>query len=120
MKKYNQIIGRYGEKVAMGYLEQKGYKIINKNAQVSSLEIDIIAKIKEKIVFFEVKTRTNNTLGKAEDAINSKKINNLKKAMQIYIKREKINPEIVRFDFLAIDIDKLKKIAKIKHYKDIF
>ena len=104
----------------MSYLEQKGYKIINKNVQVSSLEIDIIASIKEKTVFFEVKTRIGNTLGKAEDAINRKKINNLKKAIQIYIKREKINPEIVRFDFLAIDIDKFKKIANIKHYKDIF
>jgi len=117
---YRKKVGEFGEKIAINYLKSKGYSIIGKNVKISFKEIDIIAKIKEKIVFFEVKTRTSKKLGAADEAISSKKINNLKKAIGFYIAENKIKANNIRLDFIAINIDKYKKIANIKHFEDIF
>jgi len=117
---YRKKVGEFGEKIATDYLKRKGYLIIGKNIKMSFKEIDIIASIKEKIVFFEVKTRTSKILGAAEEAISGKKINNLKKAIGFYIAENKIKANNTRLDFIAINIDKYKKIANIKHFRDIF
>ena len=37
----------------------------------------------------------------------------------MYLERKNIDPEDVRLEFIAIDIDKYKKTAKIKHYTDL-
>ncbi len=116
---YNQRIGSFGENLACKYLSKKGYKIIGRNIKVSYQEIDIIAKIKEKIVFVEVKTRTSNMFGQADEAIYSHKIKNLKKAIGMYIGSKKIDPENINLDFIAIDINKSEKTANISHKKDI-
>ena len=117
---YRKKVGNFGEKIAISYLKRKGYKIIDRNVKISYKEIDIIASIKEKIVFFEVKTRASRSLGSAEEAINTKKMKFLKKAVSYYIKENKIDANKTRLDFIAIDIFKSKKIANIKHYKDIY
>jgi len=117
---HKQIVGRYGEDLALEYLKKKGYKITDRNLKISYQEIDIIAKIKEKIVLIEVKTRVSKYDNSAEENFSRRKINNLIKALEIYTARNKINPENTRLDLITIDINKAKKIAKIKHYKDVF
>jgi putative endonuclease len=116
---HNQKIGKFGEDLARQYLERKGYSIVDLNYKNSYQEIDIIAKIKKEIVFFEVKTRVNLVFGPAEEAISQKKLNCLKKAIGDYLYKYHIDPESARLDFLAIDIDKNTKKAKIKHFKAI-
>jgi putative endonuclease len=50
-------LGHKGEGLAVDYLKQKGYSIIQRNFKTSLGEIDIIAKHEETLVFIEVKTR---------------------------------------------------------------
>ena len=78
MNKYNKIIGNYGEQLACNYLSEKGYKIIGRNVQTNHKEIDIISTLNELLVFTEVKTRTSNILGNAEDMLSGNKLKNLK------------------------------------------
>jgi len=120
MKKYKQIVGDFGESLAQKYLITKGYVIIGTKIKSSYQEIDIIAQYQQKIVFVEVKTRISDLLGEAEEAMNGQKLNNLKKAMQEYTLVHKHDFDDVRGDLIAITIDKSKKIANIKHYKDVF
>lgn len=117
--KHNQKVGQFGENLACEYLIKKGYKIIQTNVKISFQEIDIIAKFKKLIVFVEVKTRTSNIYGEADEAVNAKKTENLKKAIEKYIFINNLNPNLIRLDLVAVDINKDKKIAKIKHYLDI-
>jgi putative endonuclease len=117
---YNQKIGKFGEILAKNYLIRNNYRIIAENTKVSFQEIDIIAYIKGIYVFVEVKTRTSLIYGEADEALSSKKLSNLKKAIIIYLKRSKISSRNVRLDLIAIDINKVNKTANIKHYKDIF
>lgn len=115
----NKIIGNYGEDLACQYLIRNNYVIIERNFCYSHLEIDIIAKIKEKIVFIEVKTRTSNRFGTADEAVNSRKTGNLNRAACCYLGKHKIYHDNIRLDLIAVDIDKQNKKATIKHYKDI-
>ena len=116
---HNQKVGQFGEKLAKKYLENKGYAIIGENIQVGRQEIDILAKIRDLYVFFEVKTRIYNKYSSAEDSMNHPKTTNIKKGIEKYIDKEKMDINRVRADLIAIEIDKNKKSANIKHYRDI-
>ena len=115
-----QKIGEFGEKIAEEFLLRNNYEIVSKNIKISYQEIDIIAKKNKMFIFVEVKTRTSFKFGNAEDSVGSKKIKNLKKAIGNYIYDKKINGNFIRLDLISININKIKKTANIKHYKDIF
>jgi putative endonuclease len=116
---HNQTVGQFGEKIAVRYLESRGYKIVDLNAKKSYKEIDIIAMSGKTLVFVEVKTRTSFSFGSAEDAMSYKKMKNLKQDIGIYLRNNKNNYNDIRLDFIAVDIDRVKKKANLKHYKDI-
>lgn len=116
---YRQKIGAYGERLVVDYLIRHNFLILAKNYRIKHLEIDIIAKIKEITVFVEVKTRTTGLLGSAEDAIDENKTNKIIKAINLYLMHKNLDPNKIRFDFIAVDINKRKKTAKIKHFKEI-
>jgi len=117
---YNQKIGQFGEEIACNYLKNKGYLIIDRNIKISFKEIDIVAKISNLLVFVEVKTRLSNKYGEADEAMTIQKTNNFRQAIELYLENnKKADFEEFRADLIAIDIDKVRKIAKIKHYKDV-
>lgn len=117
---YRKQVGQFGEQLAQDFLIKRGYRIIEQNVKLSYQEIDIVASYKNLLVFVEVKTRTNQTFGVADESITHGKIQNLKKAIGSYVEVRKKNPENVRLDLIAVDINRATKIAKIKHVKDLF
>ncbi|MFA4833740.1 MAG: YraN family protein [Patescibacteria group bacterium] len=116
---YKQVVGKFGENLARDYLLKHGYKIIDINVKISFKEIDIIARVGETLIFVEVKTRLSSIFGSAEDAFESKKLSNLKKALEFYIYENNLDENLVRLDFISVDISRQEKMAKIKHYKDV-
>lgn len=116
---HQQTIGKFGEKLAKDYLIKQGYKILALNKQISHKEIDIIASIKGLYIFIEVKTRLNTNPYLAEEALSTFKLRRLKRAISSYIYWKEIDVDMVRVDFVAITLNSLTKIAKIKHFKDV-
>lgn len=118
---HNQIIGRFGEEMAEKYLIKNGYKIIGRNIKTSYKEIDIVALKDGCLAFVEVKTRTSDKFGSAEEAIGAGKLNSLKKAVGKYLTAagSKIRYRDISLDLVAIDLSKEKKTASIKHYQGI-
>jgi len=118
MKKYRQKIGQLGERIAEKFLKEKGYKIIDKNIHSRYGEIDILAKIKQKYVFFEIKARTSLSCGYPEEAINYQKLAKISRTINNYlIKHYKITDW--QADCLSIKLDLSDKSAKIYHLKDL-
>ena len=113
-----QEVGNQGEKLAAEYLEHKGYTILALNWRFKKAEVDIIAQIRDIIVFTEVKTRTYNLYGPPDLAVNHKKEALLTSAAHAWIEEHQYDGEI-RFDVISILLDKFK-MPKIDHLEDAF
>lgn len=85
MAAHNEL-GRWGENVAEVYLRENGYTILDRDWHSGHRDIDIIAIDGSDIVFVEVKTRKNNVFIEPEQAINFKKRQNLRLAINHYVK----------------------------------
>jgi len=112
-------IGVFGQKLAADYLKKKDYEIQAENYFAKIGEIDLIAIKDGQIIFIEVKTRLSDKFGLPEEAVDEKKKEKLYQTGLKYLKEKQINHENFRFDCLAIEIDRLNKIAKIRHHKGI-
>lgn len=116
MAEHNDL-GKKGEQAAADFLQQKGYKIIEKNWGYEKYEIDIIARNDEYIVFAEVKTRASSIWGNPEEAISKTKIKRIVESADFYIKENDIDL-IPRFDVLAIVWN--GREFNIEHFDDAF
>lgn len=108
-------IGAKGENLACDFLEQKGYKILEKNWRSARYEIDIIAEYHNTVVFVEVKTRSSDYYGFPEEAVNITKQEHILKAAEDYVFIHDIKNEI-RFDIVSIIIN--SQTQKIYHIED--
>ena len=116
MAQHNEL-GKKGEQIAIDFLIEKGYKILDQNWRYLKAEVDIIAQKETVLAVVEVKTRSSDSFGNPQDFVNPKKIKLLVSAMNEYVIRKDLDVE-VRFDIIAI----LKKNNqfKIEHLKDAF
>lgn len=111
----NREFGNKGEDLACEYLIKNGYKILERNKHFSKLcEIDIIAKLKDKVVFVEVKTRKSNAFGFPMEAITKSKYHNIKTGALSYVQEHKI--KAFQIDVIGIT---LEPILKIEHLRNV-
>ena len=109
--------GKLGEMLAIEYLIGKGYAIVDRNVRVGKKELDIVAMSGERIVFVEVKTRTNSDDDPLE-AIDSKKVRLITAAAETYVRTHEIRHE-VQFDVIIVRIES-DGTSEIIHYPDAF
>lgn len=94
-------LGKLGENLAISFLEEKGYEIMERNYRFQKAEIDIITKVENTLVVVEVKTRTSTYFGLPQDFIKPAKIKLLVKAINHYVETKNLDFSI-RFDIIAI------------------
>jgi len=116
MAEHNEL-GKKGEKLAIDFLIENDYKILEKNYRYLKAEVDIIARKKDVLVVVEVKTRSSDYFGNPQDFITQKKIKLLISAIDYYIVQRDLDVE-VRFDIIAIIHQKDK--TKIEHLENAF
>lgn len=110
-------LGEKGEQLAIEFLLDKGYTILEKNYRFLKAEVDIIAQKADVLAAIEVKTRTSDYFGNPEEFVNPKKIKLLITAIDNYVIKNDLDVE-VRFDIIAIISN--KKATKIEHLEDAF
>jgi putative endonuclease len=114
----HNVLGREGERIARGYLEAKGMLILEANWRTGKLEIDLIGKEGEALVFVEVKTRRRELHGVPEAAVDRKKARRLISAASTYMDR--IGHEgIIRFDVVSVLLPPGQK-PRVRHITDAF
>lgn len=102
-KKSHRAIGDIWEDIAVKYLQDKGFQIIERNFSVVGGEIDIIAKSLENIfVFFEVKYRKNLAFWHPLESITHKKKQSLRRAIIAYANKKQIDLDDCRLDVIGI------------------
>ena len=99
---YKKLLGRVGEKKAVDFLKDKGYKILETNYKTHIGEIDIIAEDKGVITFVEVKLRSSYDYGTGAEAVNHKKQEKYFKVATEYLVRKGKTECSCRFDVVEI------------------
>ncbi len=140
-------LGNFGERVACCYLEDKGYRILDRNYSRKWIqgpqkgEIDIVAKPRRSVFdalrgkkdntvhFIEVKTlqqiqgkQKTSALGGGflpEDKVNFQKQKQLIKIAEDWLSEKKIPLESKwQIDIISIEVNLSSKKAKIRHLKN--
>ncbi|HTQ27678.1 MAG TPA: YraN family protein [Puia sp.] len=100
MARHNEL-GNMGEELAVAYLQEQGYELLERNWRHSHSEIDIIARKEGVLHFIEVKSRSNDHFGFPEEGVDDKKLENLLLASEAYLDAHPGFGEI-QFDILSI------------------
>ena len=116
MAEHNDL-GKQGEEIAVKFLKNKGYKILETNWRLGKNEIDIIARDGNFIVVAEVKTRQSNLFGEPEIAVTREKQKALIRSANAYVRMKMIDLE-VRFDIISIIL--AKNTEQVNHITDAF
>jgi len=110
--------GTAGEDLAARYLEQHGFKIIERNYRFERGEIDLIAEEGDELVFVEVKARRSTLFGTPEDAVTEEKQEQVRSVADGYLFEHDIDNRPCRFDVIAIEFK--NNNADIRHIKNAF
>lgn len=108
--------GKIGEEIARRYLILIGMEIICSNYRTKFGEIDIIAKLKNQIIFIEVKSRSSTEYGLACEAVDYKKIGKITSVAKYYLLTNNIKNFEIRFDVIEVYFGE----EKINHIKGAF
>ncbi len=125
-----QKIGRIGEDIAVRYLENKGFEIIEQNYRKKYGEIDIIAQKANVLHFIEVKSVSCESFPKdapyatdkhrPEDNVHYQKLKRLRNTLQVYLFQRfpKGQPEWV-FDVITVRLGMETKQASVKFLENL-
>jgi len=97
------VTGKSGEDRVAAFLRKRGFSVIKRNYQCRFGEIDIIAETDEYIIFVEVKTRKQNSLVSAAEAVDARKQQKIMLTAQDYISKTfcQLQP---RFDVAEVTV----------------
>ena len=91
------------ETYAAVYLEERGYRILERNFRSRAGEIDLIGKDGMYLVFVEVKYRSSDGKGSAAQAVNMKKQRRICRTADYYRYVNGLTEDTgVRYDVVAI------------------
>ncbi|MDX1429829.1 MAG: YraN family protein [Rhodothermales bacterium] len=119
-------VGRVGEGLAATFLENQGYRILERNYRFEGAEVDLVCfepdskyELGGEIVFVEVKARSGVGFGLPEQAVTEEKKRRIIKASRAYLYESKLERSPCRFDVISILL-KGDSEPHIEHFKDAF
>nr|MBQ8251997.1 YraN family protein [Lachnospiraceae bacterium] len=96
-------IGADYEEIAAGYLESKGYRILERNYRCRYGEVDIIAVRDGMLVIVEVKYRSSTGCGEPAEAVDVRKQRRICRVTMDYLMRHQyFYGKPCRFDVISI------------------
>ena len=111
-------LGRRGEQVAAEWLQERGYRLLDRNWRCPSGELDLILRDGATLVFAEVKTRSSFDFGHPFEAITSKKAARLRRLAAAWCREHGPGSAEVRIDAVAVT-DAWTKRPLVEHLTGI-
>ncbi len=119
MSLYKKRLGIDGEKIALSFLQKRGFSIIQTNFRCKFGEIDIIAVKDKKLHFIEVKTRSSLDKGQPYEAVNQRKLLHIKNTIDYYLLKNNLKHSKLSIDVVAILVNRDDAIESIKLYENV-
>lgn len=112
-------LGDRGEKLAVKYLKQQRFRILDTQHRNTYGEVDIIAKDGDCVVFVEVKTRSSTDAGRPLEAVDRRKQQRLTRIALAWLKQKKKLGDSARFDVVSI-VWRDKAEPELQHFRNAF
>src|SRR4026207_31268 len=96
------LLGKEGERVAERYLQNKGYRLVERNYRCKTGELDLIVLDRRVVVFVEVKTRTGRGFGSPLEAVEFRKQRKIIQAAQFFLAEKGLQQRDARFDVVGV------------------
>jgi len=112
-------IAQLGDDLAVRYLQEHGYYILERNREGKSGEIDIVARLGNAYHFFQVKTKSVESLKEVssfEKYLPEQKQGHVETALDAYVRTHNI--EKWQLDVVAVFIDIKDKKARVEIIKN--
>jgi len=117
-------LGERGERAAVRFLKRLGYPILFTRHRHRFGEIDIIAVDRaggrQTVVFVEVKTRRDASLGRPAEAVDAERQARLTRAALAFLKSHGLLGNASRFDVIEVVWPKGQKRPEICHLVNAF
>lgn len=94
--------GKWGEEIALEFLRNQGYDLVERNYRSPDGEIDLIVRKGPDLVFVEVKTRRSLDYGCPEDAVDNEKIDHIEAAAGWYLQQHPESEESWHLDVISV------------------
>ena len=115
-----QQVARSGEDAATAFLQQQGWRILERNFHYGRAgEIDIIARDGEVTVFVEVKARRSVSYGAPEYSVTPGKQRQLMRIARGYMYLHNAGELLCRFDVITVEY-RVGSVPRIQHYQNAF
>lgn len=111
-------VGAYGERVAVRYLTERGWTVLDRNWRSRSGELDIVARDGDEVVFVEVKTRSGTGYGHPAEAVTAAKVARLRRLAAEWLAAHDVHTAGVRIDVLAV-LRSRRGAAAVEHLKAV-
>jgi len=99
-------LGDLGETLVAEHLQDKGFEIVARNARAGRLEIDLIARRGNLLVFCEVRSRRTDSIVDPIDTIDPRKIARLRRAAGQWLATNPQPGLEIRFDAASVIFDR--------------
>lgn len=111
-------LGLWGEECAARHLARDGWEILARNVRWGRREVDLVARRDRTIAFVEVKTRAGRGYGAPQEAVTRLKRREIEAVARYYLALLG-HPDVdVRFDVIAIVVDRWRRIVGFSHIED--
>jgi putative endonuclease len=112
------VVGSQGEQIAALHLQKSGFEIVARNARVGRLEIDLIARRGELLVFCEVRARSSRALLEPIETIDLRKRARIRQAALLWLSATDASYSELRFDAASVVFD--ARGPELTYYEDAF
>lgn len=119
MMRAKDAVGVYGERVAARYLQEHGFRILDRNWRCSAGEIDLVAADGRALVICEVKTRSSLAYGQPAEAVIGRKAARLRRLGAVWLAEHGSGWEQIRFDVVSV-LRQPRGAAVVHHIEGAF
>lgn len=98
-------LGRAGEDAAARYLSDRGFTLLARNWRQGRLELDLVCRDRETLVFVEVKSRRSSAVARPDEALTPRKRRILVRAVRAWLAATGDWSRPCRFDVVTVVSD---------------
>jgi putative endonuclease len=119
MARATDAVGRYGEDVAVAFLQAAGMDVLARNWRCPTGELDAVLRDGDVTVFAEVKTRRSDRYGTPAEAVHPAKVTRLRRLAGAYLAANPQHHGEIRFDVLSVRPSR-RGAAEVVHLRGAF